>query len=313
MPQPAVQIERSIAKDMATIEARGLRKAFGTTVALDGIDLRVEEGRILGLVGPNGAGKTTALNAILGLTPYQGELKVLGRDPWNERNQLMRDVSFIADVSVLPRWIRVTHLLDYVAGVHPRFNRTKAESFLKKTTIKRTSKVRELSKGMVAQLHLALVMAIDAKLLVLDEPTLGLDILYRKQFYDSLLNDYFDRSRTIVVTTHQVEEIQEVLTDLMFIDRGRIVLECSMEEFESRYVEVMVHPDHVPGARSLKPMHERQVFGRSVMLFENVDRNQLTAIGDVRTPSIADLFVAVMSKNQRSEDSGQRSEVKAIE
>src|SRR5438876_629295 len=267
-----MQIERRVAEDMATIEARGLRKAFGTTVALDGIDLRVEEGRILGLIGPNGAGKTTALNAILGLTPYHGELKVLGRDPWNERNQLMRDVSFIADVSVLPRWIRVTQLLDYVAGVHPRFNRTKAEGFLAKTTIKRRSKVRELSKGMVAQLHLALVMAIDAKLLVLDEPTLGLDILYRKQFYDSLLNDYFDRSRTIVVTTHQVEEIQDVLTDLMFINHGRIVLQCSMEEFESRYAEVMVHPDHVAGARSLNPMHERQVFGRSVMLFENIDR-----------------------------------------
>ena len=230
---------------MATIEARGLRKAFGTTIALDGVDLRVEEGRILGLIGPNGAGKTTALDAILGLTSYEGELKVLGRDPWTARDQLMRDVSFIADVAVLPRWIRVSQLLDYVAGVHPRFDRAKAEGFLAKTTIKRTSKVRELSKGMVAQLHLALVMAIDAKLLVLDEPTLGLDILYRKQFYDSLLNDYFDRSRTIVVTTHQVEEIQDVLTDLMFIDRGRIVLECSMEEFDSRYVEVMVHPEHV--------------------------------------------------------------------
>ena len=291
---------------MACIEARGLRKVFGTTVALDNVDLRVEEGRILGLIGPNGAGKTTALNAILGLTSYEGELKVLGRDPWSAREELMRDVSFIADVAVLPRWIRVTQLLEYVAGVHPRFDRAKAENFLAKTTIKRTSKVRQLSKGMVAQLHLALVMAIDAKLLVLDEPTLGLDILYRKQFYDSLLNDYFDGTRTIVVTTHQVEEIQDVLTDLMFIDRGRIVLECSMEEFESRYVEVMVHPDHVPGARSLKPMHERQVFGRSVMLFENVDRNQLAALGEARRPSIADLFVAVMSKNQRSE-------VKAIE
>jgi len=299
MPQPAIQIERRVAEDMATIEARGLRKAFGTTVALDGIDLRVEEGRILGLVGPNGAGKTTALNAILGLTPYQGELKVLGRDPWNERNQLMRDVSFIADVSVLPRWIRVTHLLDYVAGVHPRFNRTKAESFLKKTTIKRTSKVRELSKGMVAQLHLALVMAIDAKLLVLDEPTLGLDILYRKQFYDSLLNDYFDHSRTIIVTTHQVEEVQDVLTDLMFIDRGRIALQCSMEEFDSRYVEVMVNPEHVAAARALKPIHERPVFGRSVLLFDHVDRDQLAALGELRRPSIADLFVAVMSNNTR--------------
>ena len=280
---------------MATIEARGLRKVFGTTVALDGIDLRVEEGRILGIIGPNGAGKTTALNAILGLTSYEGQLTVLGRDPWNAREQLMRDVSFIADVAVLPRWIRVSQLLDYVAGVHPRFDRAKAENFLARTTIKRTSKVRELSKGMVAQLHLALVMAIDARLLVLDEPTLGLDILFRKQFYDSLLNDYFDRSRTIVVTTHQVEEVQDVLTDLMFINHGRIVLECSMEEFDSRYVEVMVHPDHVDAARSLKPMQQRQVFGRSVMLFDNADRGQLAAMGEVRRPSIADLFVAVMS------------------
>jgi ABC-type multidrug transport system, ATPase component len=283
---------------MATIEARGLRKVFGTTVALDGVDLRVEEGRILGLIGPNGAGKTTALNAILGLTSYEGQLSVLGRDPWNAREELMRDVSFIADVAVLPRWIRVTQLLDYVAGVHPKFDRAKAEGFLARTTIKRTSKVRELSKGMVAQLHLAVVMAIDAKLLVLDEPTLGLDILYRKQFYDSLLNDYFDGKRTIVVTTHQVEEIQDILTDLKFIDHGRIVLECSMEQFESRYVEVMVHPDHIAGARSLKPMVERQVFGRSVMLFDGVDRGQLAALGDLRRPSIADLFVAVMSDPQ---------------
>jgi ABC-2 type transport system ATP-binding protein len=282
---------------MATIEARGLRKVYGTTIALDGIDLCVEEGRILGLVGPNGAGKTTALNAILGLASYEGELKVLGRDPWTERDQLMQDVSFIADVAVLPRWIRVTHLLDYVAGVHPRFDRAKAESFLAKTAIKRTSRVRELSKGMVAQLHLALVMAIDAKLLVLDEPTLGLDILYRKQFYDSLLNDYFDHSRTIVVTTHQVEEVQDVLTDLMFINRGRIVLQCSMEEFDSRYVEVMVNPEHVAAARALKPIHERPVFGRSVLLFDHVDRSQLSALGELRRPSIADLFVAVMSNN----------------
>ena len=283
---------------MATIEARGLRKVFDTTVALNNVDLRVEKGRILGIIGPNGAGKTTLLNAVLGLTAYQGELRVLGRDPWAAREQLMRDVSFIADVAVLPRWIHVSDLLDYVGGVHPKFDRAKAESFLAKTTIKRTSKVRELSKGMVAQLHLALVMAIDAKLLVLDEPTLGLDILYRKQFYDSLLNDYFDGSRTIIVTTHQVEEVQDVLTDLIFIDRGRLVLECSMEDFESRYVEVMVHPDHLDGARSLKPLHERQVFGRSVLLFDAADRNQLAAIGDVRTPSIADLFVAVMSKNE---------------
>ena len=282
---------------MACIEAHGLRKAFGSTVALDGIDLRIEEGRIVGLIGPNGAGKTTALNAILGLTPYHGELKVLGRDPWKERDQLMRDVCFIADVAVLARWLRVSQALDYVEGVHPRFDRAKAEGFLAKTTIKSTSKVRELSKGMVTQLHLALVMAIDARLLVLDEPTLGLDILYRKQFYDSLLNDYFDRSRTILVTTHQVEEIQHVFTDVMFIDRGRIVFTCSMEEFESRYLEVTVHPERVAAARALKPMHERQMLGRSILLFDQVDRQQLTALGEVRTPSIADLFVAVMGNH----------------
>jgi ABC-2 type transport system ATP-binding protein len=279
---------------MTVIEARSLRKAFGKTVALDGVNLRVDEGRILGLIGPNGAGKSTALNAILGLTEYQGELRVLGRDPWDERDQLMRDVCFIADVAVLPRWMRVSQALDYVGGVHPRFDRVRAEGFLAKTDIKRASKIRELSKGMVTQLHLALVMAIDARLLVLDEPTLGLDILYRKQFYDSLLNDYFDRSRTIVVTTHQVEDVQHVITDLMFINRGRIVLDCSMEEFESRYLEVAVHPERVAAARALKPIHERQVLGRSILLFDHVDRGQLAALGDVRTPSIADLFVALM-------------------
>src|SRR6266498_681892 len=298
MPPPRNQKpERRNAEAMATIEARGLRKVFGTTIALDGVDLHVEEGRILGLIGPNGAGKTTALNAILGLTSYEGKLTVLGRDPWNARVELMRDVSFIADVAVLPRWIRVSQLLDYVGGVHPRFDRAKAEGFLAKTTIKRTKKVRELSKGMVAQLHLAIVMAIDAKLLVLDEPTLGLDILYRKQFYDSLLNDYFDHSRTIIVTTHQVEEIQDVLTDLMFINRGRIVLDCSMEQFESRYVEVMAHPDQAAAARALRPIHERQLFGRSILLFDGADRQQLAALGDVRTPSIADLFVAVVGND----------------
>jgi ABC-2 type transport system ATP-binding protein len=288
---------------MNVIEARGLRKAFGTTVALDGVDLRVEEGHILGLIGPNGAGKTTALNAILGLTQFKGELKVLGRDPWSERDQLMRDVCFIADVAVLPRWLRVSQALDYVAGVHPRFDRAKAEGFLAKTTIKRISKVRELSKGMVTQLHLALIMAVDAKLLVLDEPTLGLDILYRKQFYDSLLNDYFDRSRTIVLTTHQVEEVQHVLTDLMFINRGRIALDCSMEEFERRYLEVMAHPEQLAAARALKPIHERQGFGRSILLFDHVDRQQLTSLGEVRTPSIADVFVAVMG-NQAGQAQG---------
>jgi ABC-2 type transport system ATP-binding protein len=282
---------------MPCIEARGLRKSFRTTVALDGVDFRVDEGRILGLIGPNGAGKTTALNAILGLTSYQGELQVLGRNPWTDRDLLMNDVCFIADVAILPRWLRVSQSLDYVAGVHPRFDRGKAESFLSKTTIKRSSKIRELSKGMVAQLHLALVMAVDAKLLVLDEPTLGLDILYRKQFYDSLLNDYFDRSRTIVVTTHQVEEIQDVLTDLMFINRGRIVLSCSMEELAERYLEVMVLPENLPAARALGPIHERQVFGRGILLYDRVAHGHLSPLGEVRTPNIADLFVAVVGNN----------------
>ena len=282
---------------MACIEARGLRKTFGATVALDGIDLRVEEGRILGLIGPNGAGKTTALNAILGLTSYEGELTVLGRDPWTERDRLMREVSFIADVAVLPRWMRVSQALEYVGGVHPRFDRAKAEAFLARTAIGKSSRVRELSKGMVAQLHLALVMAIDAHLLVLDEPTLGLDILYRKQFYDSLLNDYFDRTRTIVVTTHQVDEVQHVLTDLAFMSRGRLVLETTMEAFESRYAEVMALPEQAAAARELAPLHERQVFGRSIFLYDGVGRDRLAPLGEVRTPTIADVFVAVMGQD----------------
>src|SRR5207302_10783522 len=288
--------KRRNADAMACIEARGLQKSYGATKALNGMDLCVEEGRILGLIGPNGAGKTTALNAILGLTPYEGELRVLGRNPWTERELLMRDVSFIADVAVLPRWIRVWQVLDYVEGVHPRFDRAKAEAFLAKTTIKQASKVRELSKGMVAQLHLAVVMAIDARLLVLDEPTLGLDILYRKQFYDSLLNDYFDGTRTIIITTHQVDEIEDVLTDLIFIDRGRIVLESSMEQFESRYLEVMVNPEQLSAARALNPIHERPVFARSVLLYENASRDELAALGETRRPSIADVFVAVMGR-----------------
>ena len=279
---------------MPCIEARGLRKTFGETVALDGIDLRIEEGRIVGLIGPNGAGKTTALNAILGLIPYEGQLNVLGRNPWSQRDDLMRDVSFIADVAVLPRWIKVWQVLDYVSAVHPRFDRGRAEGFLAKTTIGRNSKVRELSKGMVTQLHLAMIMAIDARLMVLDEPTLGLDLLYRKQFYDTLINDYFDGNRTIVVSTHQVEEIEHVLTDVMFIDRGRIVFECSMEEVASRYLEVVVHPDHVAAARALNPMYTRQTIGRSILLYDGAHREQLASLGEVRTPSIADLFVALV-------------------
>jgi ABC-2 type transport system ATP-binding protein len=279
---------------MACIEARGLRKAYKTTIALDGVDLTVGEGRILGLIGPNGAGKSTALQAMLGLIPYQGELTVLGRNPWTQRDRLMAEVCFIADVAVLPRWLKVSQALDYMAGVHPRFDRAKAERLLAKTTIKRASRVRELSKGMVAQLHLALVMAVDARLLVLDEPTLGLDLVFRKQFYDSLLNDYFDGQRTIVVSTHQVEEIQHILTDVVFLDRGRIVLDCSMEAFEARYLEAMVGPDQLAAARALRPIHERQLFGRALLIFDGVPREQLAALGEVRTPSLADLFMAMM-------------------
>lgn len=281
---------------MACIEARGLRKVYGTTVALDRVDLHVEEGRILGLLGPNGAGKTTALKAILGLTSYEGELRVLGRDPWTERHRLMHDVCFIADVAVLPPWLRVAQALAYVAGVHPRFDRAKAERFLDRTVIKRTSRIRELSKGMVTQLHLAIVMAIDAKLLVLDEPTIGLDLLFRKQFYDSLLGDYFDGDRTIVIATHQVEEIQDILTDVLFVDRGRIALASRMEDLESRYAEVAVRHDQLDAARARSPLRERQVVGRSILLFDGVDRGELAGLGDVRTPSLAELFVAVVGQ-----------------
>jgi ABC-2 type transport system ATP-binding protein len=280
---------------MACIAARGLRKSYGKTVALEGVDLNIEEGRILGLIGPNGAGKSTALQAILGLIPHEGELKVLGRDPWTAREALMTDVCFIADVAVMPRWMRVWQALDYMDGVHPRFDRAKAEGFLAKTNIKRESKVRELSKGMTAQLHLALVMAVDAKLLVLDEPTLGLDILYRKQFYDSLLNDYFDHSRTIVVSTHQVDEIEHILTDVVFLDQGRIVLDVSMEGYEARFAELLATPEHAATARSLGPIHERQLFGRSILVFDGVDRARLAGLGEVRTPGLADVFVAKMT------------------
>ncbi len=281
---------------MACIEARGLKKSFGATTALAGVDLKIEEGKILGLIGPNGAGKSTLLNAVLGLIPYQGELSVLGLNPWSSRDALMRDVCFIADVAVLPRWMRVQNAIDYLAGVHPRFDRARAEAFLSNTQIKRTSKVSELSKGMVTQLHLALVMAIDARLLVLDEPTLGLDLLYRKQFYDTLLNDYFDHKRTIVVTTHQVEEVEQILTDVMFINHGRIVLDCAMEDFETRYLELSPRPEHLSEARALKPIYERQALARPVLMFDSVGRDALAGLGEVRTPSIADVFVAVMSE-----------------
>ena len=281
---------------MACIEAVGLRKTFGPTTALAGLDLRVAPGRIVGLIGPNGAGKTTALNAILGLIPYEGHLRVLGRDPWRDRAQLMRDVSFIADVAVLPRWARVSQLFDYVAGVHPKFDRSKAEQFLTRTSIALDRKVRTLSKGMITQLHLTLVMSIDARLLVLDEPTLGLDMLFRKQFFDSLLNDYFDGERTVVIATHQVEELEHILTDLVFIDRGQIVFECAMDDLETRYAELSVSPDQLALARALHPIDEQEVLGRTILLFDGVDRRRLAQLGDVRTPSISDLFVAIVGE-----------------
>ena len=280
---------------MSVIEARGLRKAYKTTTALDGVDLRVEEGRILGLIGPNGAGKSTLLQAILGLVSHEGELKVLGRDPWTQRDRLMSEVCFIADVAVLPRWLRPSQALDYLQGVHPRFDRSKAEGFLHRTRIRPDARVRELSKGMLAQLHLALVMAVDARLLVLDEPTLGLDLIYRKAFYDSLLNDYFDAGRTIVVSTHQVEEIQHILTDVVFIDRGRIVLDASMEAVEQRFVEVAVKPADLAMARAFSPIHERQVFDRAFLIFDGQDRAKLAELGEVKAVSLADLFVAMMT------------------
>ena len=279
---------------MAVIEARGLRKAFGDTIALDGIDLTVNESRIVGLIGPNGAGKTTALKAILGLTDFSGELSVLGLDPRTQRTALMEQVCFIADVAVLPRWLRVREAVEFVAGVHPRFSREKCQAFLAHTKIEPGMRVRELSKGMIVQLHLALVMAIDAKLLVLDEPTLGLDILYRKSFYESLLSDYFDENKTIIVTTHQVEEIEHILTDLMFIRDGRIALSATMEEVGERYVEVMVNPDRAGAARALTPLNERQIFGKSIFLFDGIERSRLAELGELHKPSIADLFVATM-------------------
>jgi len=285
---------------MPCIEVSGLRKTYGSVVALDGIDLAVDEGRILGIVGPNGAGKSTALHAMLGLVACEGSVRVLGRDPRHERHRLMREVSFIADVAVLPRWIRVGRLLDYVAGVHPRFDRGKAEGFLARGGIRPADQVRRLSKGTVTQIHLAVVMAIDARLLVLDEPTLGLDPLARKQFYDALLHDYFDHTRTIVVTTHQIDEIQDVLTDFAFLDAGRIVLTGTMEAFESRYTHLRVYPERLDAARALGPFHERHVLGRSILLFDGADPERLEMLGDVRRPTLSDLFVAVMEGAPRS-------------
>jgi ABC-2 type transport system ATP-binding protein len=280
--------------DVAYVEARGLRKTYGATVALDGIDLQIAEGRIVGLIGPNGAGKSTALNAIVGLTSYEGQLQVLGRNPWTEREHLVRDASFITDVAVMPRWLRVSQALDFAAGTHPRFDRAKAEALLAKTSISPASRVRELSKGMVTQLHLAIVMAIDAQLLVLDEPTLGLDLIYRKQFYDALLNDYFEGGRTVILATHQVEEVQHVLTDVLYIHRGRIVFNRSLEDIEAQFHEVLVHPDRLAAARALTPIAERAGVGHNVLIFEGPDRQRFSDLGEVRTPSVADLFLAVV-------------------
>jgi ABC-2 type transport system ATP-binding protein len=276
------------------IEARDLRKSYGPTRALDGVSFTVESGRIVGLIGPNGAGKTTALKAILGLTHVEGELRVLERNPRTERDLLMRDVCFIADVAVLPKWLRVRQALEFVAGVHPRFDRQRAQDFLSKTDIRLESRVRELSKGMVTELHLALILAIDARLLVLDEPTLGLDLLYRRQFYDTLLNDYFDKERTILLTTHQVEEIEHLVTDVIFIKHGRVALTSSVEDIPARYLLLTVNPNDAARARELKPFYEREVFGRIAMLFEGRGSVELSPLGEVRTPSIADLFVAKM-------------------
>jgi ABC-2 type transport system ATP-binding protein len=283
----------------SVISAKGLTKRYGKRTAVDGISFDIPAGRIVGLIGPNGSGKTTTLKAALGLVPFEGELSVLGFDPRTQRDDLMQDVCFIADVAILPRWLRVRDAIDFVAGVHPRFNREKAERYIANTKLRPSMKVKEMSKGMIVQLHLALVMAIDAKLLVLDEPTLGLDIIYRKQFYQNLLEDYFDEHKTIVITTHQVEEVEHILTDLMFIREGRIVLAASMEEIGERYIEVMVSQDKVSAANALQPIDRRTVFGKSVMLFDSagpggVSRQQLAALGETRNPSVADLFVATM-------------------
>lgn len=278
----------------AIVTATGLSKTYKNAHALNDVSFRIESGRIVGLIGPNGAGKTTALKAILGLTDFKGELNVLGFDPRTQRDQLMEQVCFIADVAVLPRWIRVSEAIDFVANVHPRFNRAKCEAFLARTKLTPSQRVKQMSKGMIVQLHLALVMAIDARLLVLDEPTLGLDILYRKQFYQSLLEDYFDENKTIIVTTHQVEEIENILTDLMFIRDGRIVLDTDMDTVGERFAEVMVSADKAATVRNMKPLDERQVFGKSIFLFDGADRATLESMGEVRRPTVSDLFVATM-------------------
>ena len=278
----------------AVVTASGLSKRYKNTAALDNVSFTIPSGRIVGLIGPNGAGKTTALKAILGLTPFDGQLSVMGMDPRTDRNKLMEQVCFIADVAVLPRWLKVRDAVDFVAAIHPRFDRAKCEAFLKRTKLTPDQRVKQMSKGMIVQLHLALVMAIDARLLVLDEPTLGLDILYRKQFYQNLLEDYFDENKTIIVTTHQVEEIEHILTDLVFIRDGKIVLDADMDAVGDRFIELMVGADHAEAARALRPIDERTVFGKSIFLFDGVERSQLEVMGEIRRPSVSDLFVATM-------------------
>ncbi|MBC7617385.1 MAG: ABC transporter ATP-binding protein [Candidatus Saccharibacteria bacterium] len=278
----------------AVIAAKGLTKRYGKHTAVNGIDLEIPAGRIVGLIGPNGSGKTTTLQALLGLIPFDGDVQVLGQDPRTQRNQLMQDVSFIADVAVLPRWLKVSQALDFVEGVHPRFSRQKAERMIAATQLRPRMRVREMSKGMVAQLHLALVMAIDARLLVLDEPTLGLDIVVRKQFFQQLLEDYFDQDKTILISTHQVEEIEHVLTDVIFIQEGRITLNSTMDDLATRYLELAVLPEHMAEATALKPLAQRQVFGKTLMTFEDVPHAQLAALGEVRSVALADIFVAKM-------------------
>ncbi len=281
------------------VNARGVSKHYGAVRAVDDVSFKIEQGRILGLIGPNGAGKTTLLKALLGLTDCEGQLSVLGLDPFRQRKELLRNICFIADVAVLPRWIRVTQLLDFVEAVHPNFSRKRAETFLQQTTVRSDAKVRELSKGMVTQLHLSIIMAIDAKLLVLDEPTLGLDIIFRKEFYSNLLNDYFDEQRTILITTHQVEEIENLLTDIMFINDGRILLDASMDSLADDYVELLASGENALKAKGLGPIAQHEIFGKSVLLFEGVSRENLEGLGEVRTPSVADLFVAKVKGARR--------------
>ncbi|KQV59694.1 MULTISPECIES: ABC transporter ATP-binding protein [unclassified Duganella] len=278
----------------AIITAKHLSKSFGAIKALDDASFQINAGRIVGLIGPNGSGKTTTLKAILGLSRFEGELNVLGLDPRQQRDELMKDVCFIADVAILPRWLKVKDAISFCEGIHPRFNRERAEKYIANTKLSPNMKVKAMSKGMIVQLHLALVMAIDAKLLVLDEPTLGLDILYRKQFYHQLLEDYFDENKTILITTHQIEEVENILTDLMFIRDGKVTLAASMDEIGDRYTEVMVQPEYMTAASALQPLHQRTVFGKAVMLFDGVSRKQLETFGETRTPSVADLFVASM-------------------